>query len=264
MSSQLYEKGTMYLNSILFKELPENFIVQGSLDLTGAKIKYLPIKIKIMGDLILGDCTLDSFPKKATVFGNVYLGTNYNLLIPETALIGGKIINSNGTETEHFNKEFKHIFVNNIKITYSNPKVIIKEENMTPGWYYPQITYYKNVCGFDNAASYTENNITYFLLCENMHDAISVVNYNRAKINGIEKYKDYDLNALRTVDELKEIYLICTSACEGGVQEFIEKYVDTNRLYSILDLRNILENIEVDELGAKDIFMNFFNPNKEA
>jgi len=72
--------------------LPQNFEVQGLLDLRHTQIKKLPDGLKVGQDLMVSSCrNLESLPQRLKVRGNLYMQNDHTTIIPDDAEIGGKI-----------------------------------------------------------------------------------------------------------------------------------------------------------------------------
>lgn len=257
---------TLYLKDLILDFLPNDFVARGNLDLSDSNIILLPDKIKIFGDLILGNCKLKKFPSKAEIIGNIYIGDREDLIIPEATRLGGRLFYKNGDIKDIFIKGYKAIFIDNKKITYYKEKILNKEVTNREDFWYPEVKYYKNIFGSQQGVSYKENNKEYFLICTDAHNAYEVVNIDRAKRRGVfEKYSNYDLNKIRSREELIEIYKDCTQGCDSGILTFINTYCEEPYEYSLSQIREKIINakLKLQTVEAVDIFLDLFKQ-KEA
>ena len=81
-------------NGLDYSLLPDNLIVNGSLDCSHNEITSLPDNLKVNGTLNCNHNQLTSLPENLTVGGDLICYHNLTKLeIPISAKIGGKIIN---------------------------------------------------------------------------------------------------------------------------------------------------------------------------
>lgn len=256
---------TMYLEDVILSSLPENFKCRYSLDCNNSSITQLPNGLEVCGDLIIGNAYIEDLPSGLIVFGDIHMEEK-DIPLPKDALVGGQVYDKNGVytpvlHTDHYIKadDGKGIF-------YKKSETIISESDLPLDYYYPKILFYKNLNPKENIhiVEYTENGITYRLSCDSLSDGVNKVNWNRAKINGIDRFKDYDIDEPRTVEELKQIYQVCTGACESGIVDFMQKYnIDKNKLYSIRQLRFMVMNMKITAGRSKSVFLEYFDPKKK-
>ena len=108
----LIENKVMYLKDIYLPSLPNNFKTEYSLDCNDSELTFLPDGLEVGGDLIIGNAYIEDLPEDLIVCGNLIM-LYRTLLIPESAIIGGKIITKNGniipnnTNKNHYIKNQK-------------------------------------------------------------------------------------------------------------------------------------------------------------
>lgn len=260
--SKIVQDGVMYLKNILLKSLPENFKVDSSLDCTDCDLTYLPDGLEVKGDLILGNAYIDELPARLVIGGNLVMMERI-LAVPSDAIIGGVIVTSFGVSPPAL-PEGHHIHTDDGNIIiYNQIKILTQEEIVANDFYYPELKFFKNLYPDStmHAVQYTENDKTYTFTCSGIKDAKLKVDWNRAKLNGIYNYDNYNINEPRTVLELKKIYQVCTGACETGVQRFLKEFnIDMEKLYTIRELRRMVMRLPFPGGSSKMVFLEYFNP----
>lgn len=262
--SKLIQNGTMYLKNIMLPYLSENFKTEYSIDCTDSDLTFLPDGLEVGGDLIIGNAYIEELPKGLIVGGNIIM-LEKELKLPQDAIVGGKVI----TPTNEYYPSFPvgHYIKTDdgFDIIYRKVRILTPEDIIADDFYYPELRYYKslNPKTSISAVQYTENGQTYTFSCQGVKDAKSKVDWHRAKIKGIDQYKDYNIDELRTVAELKEIYQVCTGACESGVRRFLKEFnIDLEKKYTIRELRRMVMHLPFPGGSAKMVFLEYFNPNK--
>lgn len=265
MREPLIKDGVMYLKNIFLSALPENFKTEHSLDCTDCDLTFLPDGLEVEGDLILGNAYIEELPNRLIVWGNVYMQER-ELLIPEDAVIGGKVFTPKLIFQPPAPKGHYIETDDGIGIIYRNVKILTQEDVIADDFYYPELRWYKNISPTAeyNAVSYTENGKTYTFSCGGAKDAKYKVDWHRAILKGINNYIDYDIDEPRTVAELKEIYQVCTGACETGIKRFFAEFnIDMNKKYTIREARRMVMHLPFPGGSAKKVFLEFFDPNKK-
>lgn len=248
----LTKNGIMSLANIYIKNLPIGFKCEFSLDLTNSLIKELPKKLSVKNDLILGNSGINKLPEDIFVGGNIITDLE-ELNIPDTTIIGGKIITKNKEFFPEVNKNNIIYTLNGDRIVFNYKKNINKDLEMV---------YYKNAnpWSMTNAIKYRENYKTFVIPCSGLKDGVQKVELNRAKIRGIYEFSNYDINELRSVEELEIIYWVCTNSCVNGIKRFKDFFnIDENKKYSIKYLIELIKSYKKEKLPNKDIFLNLFD-----
>ena len=260
--SKILNDNTLYLKDIIINSLPEGFSTSHSLDCSNSTLTSLPIGLEVGGDLILTESKITALPARLVVGNNVITDAN-SIFIPSDALIGGKITTAGGQQIPPF--QFKHWIESDdgVGIYYKKTVMVMREDIILDDFYYPEVVFYQNICPTSNIhiVSYTENDKTYKLVCSGIVDAKEVVDWHRASLKGIDKYKDYNIDELRTVDELKEIYFVCTGTCNSGIKDFLEVFhIDETKKYTIRQVREMILRLPFKARSAKNVFIDFFEP----
>lgn len=264
MIENLIENGVMYLKNIYLPSLPKNFKTEHSLDCSDADITFLPDGLEVGGDLIIGNSYIEELPENLIVYGSLIM-LNKVLDIPNSAIIGENIITKNGKVIpNNTNKNHYVVTITGEKVLFKNSKILLRENFLPNDFYFPELIFYKNIsANKKDAVSYLENGQEFVLACKGTKDALYQVQLHRAKMAGIDDYKDYDIDEPRTVKELTEIYQVCTGACESGVKRFYEEFnVDLNKKYTIREVRKMVLKVPFFASG-KRIFLDFFDPEKK-
>ena len=260
MERKLVENGIMKMSGLSLT-LPENFKVNYSLDLTDSEILQLPNGLNVEGSLILGNSKINALPSKLIVGEDLIMTTE--LKIPEDALIGGFIITPNRKNPAPLRKNHFITTDDQLVVIYRNEKIVTEERiHDFEDYYFPKTTYYQNINkNYKNAIKYIEDNKTYVLSCKDLKDGFYKIYWNRAKVFGIDKYKNYDIYEPRTVKELEEIYYTCTGACGKGISKFLKDFnIDKNKKYTIKEL---MDMVEKTRHSPKVVFLEFFGQNNK-
>ena len=69
--------------------------------------------------------------------------------------------------------------------------------------------------------------------CETVKEGIADIIFKRAKDRGADQYKGIDIDAPRTVEELKTMYRIITGACRTGTESFIKSIKELKEKYTV-------------------------------
>lgn len=267
MSEKVFKNNTLYLKDIIINKLPDGFRINGSLNCLDCELSVLPKGLNVTEDLIIDTKYIKELPKEMIIGRNIIMEPNI-IPIPNDALIGGKIISSNKTYVPPLPKNHYIILDSTLEPIIYKKCYIISKENFVPNDYYlPEIKFYKNINkDKTSAVEYREKGITYILPATNPKDAKYQVDLHRAKINGIDKYINYDIYEPRKVSELKQIYQICTSACETGIKKFLIDFnIDENKKYTLFEVTEMLKTLpSTSDNTANKIFINFFGSIKEA
>ena len=71
--------------------------------------------------------------------------------------------------------------------------------------------------------------------CKTAKEGIADILFKRAKDRGADQYRGIDLDAPRTVEELKTMYRIITGACRAGTEAFVNSVRDLKETYTVRD-----------------------------
>lgn len=263
--NKIVQDNIMYLKNIVLSSLPENFKTEYSLDCTDSDLTYLPDGLEVGGDLILGNSYIEELPARLIVGGNIIMKEN-ELPLPKDVIVGGLVITPTIDYCPPYPEGHFIETDDGHKIIYRNVKILAQEDIITDDFYYPQLRYYKHLNPDEvyNAVQYTENGKTYTFSCTGVRDAKSKVDWHRAKLKGIDNYANYDIDEPRSVAELKEIYQVCTGACETGIKRFFEEFkIDMNKKYTIREVRRMVMHLPFPGGSSKMVFLEYFNPNKK-
>ena len=139
--SKIVENGTMYLKNVFSEFLPEKFKTQYSLDCNDSELTFLPDGLEVGGDLIIGNAYIEDLPEDLFVTGNLIM-LHKTLEVPDSAIIGGKIITKNGyLEPKNTNEKHCIITNNGEKILFKNKKQIMQESNLPNDFYFPKLIF---------------------------------------------------------------------------------------------------------------------------
>lgn len=94
---------------------------------------------------------------------------------------------------------------------------------------------------------------TYYAHCDKLRDGISDLLFKAAKDRGAEQYKGLDLDAPRTVEEMKTMYRVITGACRQGTENFVNGLGGLKERYTIREVMQLTEG----QYGS-DSFARFF------
>lgn len=248
------------LEGVLLDRLPNNYYCKTSLDCTNCLFQELPNGLTVKGDLILGD-NIKSLPAVLTIYNNLILKTNdfENLFSKNNnILIGGYIITPTGKIDPPLQNE-TYLYTDDNELCIYNKKMVF--DNFT----FPTMYYFQSMSkDRKSAIQYTDdkNQKLITFSCENVKDGLSKVYWHKARENNIDKYKNYDVNILRSVAELKKIFQDCTGACDKGCENFIKDCkIDKKKKYSIEDLRQMLLNFKIIKWDHSPslVFIEFFS-----
>lgn len=97
------------------------------------------------------------------------------------------------------------------------------------------------------------SNGVHYAHCDNLRDGISDLLFKAAKDRGAEQYKGLDLDAPRTVEEMKTMYRVITGACRQGTENFVNGLGGLKERYTIREVIQLTEG----QYGA-ETFERFF------
>ena len=258
MERPLVKDDVMYLKDTLLKKLPNKYTVTRSLDLTDSIFEELPDDMLIYKDLIIGNSKIKSLPKGLKI-GRDLIMKDSVLGIPPDIVIGGRIVYENTSIEPPFQKDSMIITDDGKRVTFRKKKICHEANQVANDYFYPEVYYYFGIDPKNSAIEFTENDKHYLLSCTGVKDGFRQVDWIRAKNFGVDYYKDYNIDSLRTVDELKTIYQTCTGACESGIKKFKEELnVDDNKLYTIRQLGKMVESKDWVN-GPALVFFEFFD-----
>ena len=75
--------------------------------------------------------------------------------------------------------------------------------------------------------------------CKSAREGIADILFKRAKDRGADQYKGIDIDAPRTVEELKTMYRIITGACRAGTEAFVNSVRDLKETYTVREALEI-------------------------
>jgi hypothetical protein len=262
----IFDSNTLYLKDVLFKELPYNFHLFGSLDLTGSSVTELPEGLKIGKNLIIGDAPIKELPKRFYVGGDLDITSAiYINSIPKGAVIGGTI---KGAPDGYVPKKYNKNTISDHAVCCDCGTVIIFSKwDMVAARY----DHYGNVIarvpfyyGIDNKIFAFEYEKKYYL-CKDNKDAEKQYNYlerdKRAKGLG---YENFTFDQEFTFEEIYQIYKILTDTCDEAIPEF-------KRIISMLGLdgkekltlRVWIDGSKYSSYKYNYLFVDFFEKNIE-
>lgn len=251
------------LRGALISELPKDYSYQGSLDLTKSDIIQLPENLFVKEDLIIQDCMVDNIPANSIIGRNLIYNGPEMITIHPTALICGNVIFNGNILPAPASENDRFIYLEDgTKFYYESRKFYAHDStdhryDRTPFYVY---------LGYSNSSPWvvtfeTKTGI-HKKFCRNTKEAKYQVNYQVALENGMEQYRDLDINELMLGHDILKIYTTCaTHACEPEVEKFLKMFnLSLDNKYTLREIGYKIQEFKLLRYApGSEVFMNFFN-----